>query len=187
MFFKKNLIVNIPPCNIPQLQHQRSSGAGSNFRDHFQFFFFPLSFMEGVLSFNTTTPHSITCLLQLISTLDFVLIRKALAIWDPLLSPLGKADRPPLWAAPVLSPCREGHSCGNSTCSPLLFLDILSLSYIPTSAHSHTGTHMLAQGQVMEHLCPRAVLSLWTDYLLFLPTTLQGRCYNFPRVTEVVI
>ena len=51
-----------------------------NFRDHFQFFFFPLSFMEGVLSFNTTTPHSITCLLQLISTLDFVLIRKALAI-----------------------------------------------------------------------------------------------------------
>ena len=151
------------------------------------FFFSPLPFMEGVLSFNTTTPYSITCLLQLISSLDFVPIRKPLAIWDPSLSPLGNSDLPPLWAAPVLSPCREGHSCGNSTCSPLLFLDILSLSYIPTSAPSHTGTHTLAQGPVTWHLCPRAVWSLWTDCLLFLPTTLQGGCYNFPRVTEVVI
>lgn len=96
--------------------------------------------MEGVLSFNTTTPHSITCLLQFISTLDFVLIRTPLAIWDLLLSPLGKADLAPLWVAPVLSPCTGGHSCGNSTCSPLLFLDILSLlrTHICTFTHWHT-------------------------------------------------
>ena len=151
MFFKKNLIVNIPPCNIPQLQHQRSSGAGSNFRDHFQFFFFPLSFMEGVLSFNTTTPHSITCLLQLISTLDFVLIRKALAIWDPLLSPLGKADRPPLWAASSVSgPCPFSLQRG-----PLLWELYLLPSPVLGHPLSLLHTHICTFTHWHTHACTR--------------------------------
>lgn len=102
--------------------------------------FLPSPFYGGVLSFNTTTPYSSACLLLINFQFRFCAYQEAPCHLRPLLSPLGKADLPPLSAAPVLPPCREEPPVGTLpatlSCS---WTSSLFLTY--PHQHLHTALH----------------------------------------------